>query len=112
MSRKRSRSFGKIDSLRGKIRGLQSIESFLFLPGIFLLLTGVALLFAPRLLVATTACFLVSCGVLLCLIVQKILLFKRRILPMLKGLEGQVLIHKPQLSEVQYNNDEKKLLIH
>lgn len=117
MSRKRllalkSSNIDWIGRIKERIKEVRSGEPLFFLPGIFFMLMGFGLVFAPRILIAALACFFISCGGLFCLVVRKLLLFKRRILPMLKGIEGQVLIHKPQLTEAPRGSEEKKVLIH
>lgn len=59
-----------------------------FAPGLMLILLGIVVLLAPRLVLGAIAFVLLGLGLLLCYVAYKFIVFKRHVQELTKNLEG------------------------
>lgn len=106
-------SFKKVSfgSMQRELRG----SGFLFVPGIFLVLMGVAALLAPRLILALVAGLFLFLGAVLCVVAVKVARLQRKFTRMAREFEGRIVVQGvnvvPQ-TDIQVEPTSKKIVYH
>lgn len=113
---KRTSNLGVPSSFLGHAQFFDS-SSVLFLPGAFLILTGIAALLMPHLFVALVSAFFLALGVLFCVAAWKLVQFKMRLSKIAKNIEAQIQVQtsKPTMFYDIGDGSEdpnKKIILH
>lgn len=96
----------------------RSNESFLFVPGMFLLLIGMAAIIAPKFVISLVAGFFIFLGVLVTIIAYKLVKAKRRLESMMKSMTAEIRVDAPfidiltQSESAPAEDERKKIIIH
>jgi membrane protein implicated in regulation of membrane protease activity len=87
-----------------------------FVPGVFFVVLGIMACAAPHLVIAVVAGLLVFCGAALCFLAYKFILFKRKIVGMLRQLSNSRVVIRTTDVENTYEYDAsqegKKIVFH
>ncbi len=90
-------------------------RSFPFIPGLVLIVLGLLVLFAPRLLIAAIATVLFLVGGLLCFVAWKFMQFKRQLTTLARDLEGRIQVQAFHVKDPKSpfpDDEEKKIIYH
>jgi hypothetical protein len=84
-------------------------------PAFFFVIIGLMLLIAPRLLATVLACLFIFFGISLALLTWRVMVLKNRLAGFLRGMEGRVIIHRPDIARPDRFSDkldDKKVILH
>lgn len=86
------KTLGNVFSTTKIISKLKSAEILIFLPGLFLVTLGIAVVINPKLLLVLLAAFVISVGVVLSVLAYKIVKLKNSLIALSKKLQTRVVI--------------------
>ena len=87
----------------------------MFVPGLTVVLLGLAVLLMPRLFIALIATLFVAVGILLCFVAWRFVQLKRKFDHLRKDFQGRIVVHGVQVMDPQQSedpDDSKKIIYH
>jgi membrane protein implicated in regulation of membrane protease activity len=101
-------------NLQNSLVGIRWNVLALFTPGVFLAMAGLAIIIAPRLVLALLGAFLLLVGVVFSVLVYKLLTVKSQVERAIRQFEGKVILHNVAVPRdpVDVEVDGKKVFFH